>query len=177
MKRAEPESTRFSVPPHIYLSTMDTDRPEKVRSLHLVDIENLLGDPFCEDTSYFDETVDEYKELADWRATDQVLIAANRWLSKRIAFSLESWNCRLFTAEGQDGADLRLLSEGAQPKLIEQFDRLVVGSGDAIFCKAISSAKALSLEAITVSRKSSLSSRLANESDKVLTMSESSSAA
>lgn len=177
MKRVERLTTGFGVPPRVYLATMDTDRPGKVRTLHLVDIENLLGDPFCEDTDYFDETVEEYKELSEWQATDQVLVAANKWLSARIAFSLQNWNCRLFTAAGKDGADLRLLSEGAQPKLIEQFDRLVVGSGDGIFCRAVSSAKALSLEAVTVARKSSLSTRLAVESDEVRAMSESSHAA
>ena len=156
---------------------MDADTAEPQRSLHLVDIENLLGNPLCEDTSHIEETLHAYRQLSDWQVTDQVLVAANKWLSARIAFSLQNWNCRLFTARGKDGADLRLLAEGAQPKLIARFDRLVVGSGDGIFCEAVSAARTLSLKAVTVARESSLSRRLATESDEVHTLSESSYAA
>ena len=99
-----------------------THEEDQQRSLHLVDIENLLSDPFCEDTDHIEATISDYKHVSKWRVGDQVLVAANRWLSKKLAFSLQDWTCRLFTAQGPDGADLRLIEEGAQEKLLNQLE-------------------------------------------------------
>ena len=140
------------------------------RSLHLVDIENLLSDPLCEDTVYIEATISDYKCLSNWRAGDQVLVAANRWLSKKLAFSLQDWACRLFTAQGPDGADLRLIEEGAQEKLLSQFDQLVVGSGDGIFAETVALSRKLGLKSVTVSRSRNLSRKLAAASDEVRMM-------
>ena len=140
------------------------------RSLHLVDIENLLTDPFCEDTDHIEATISDYKHVSKWRVGDQVLVAANRWLSKKLAFSLQDWTCRLFTAHGPDGADLRLIEEGAQEKLLNQFDQLLVGSGDGIFADAVALSRKLGLKSVTVSRSRNLSRKLAAASDEVRTM-------
>ena len=146
-----------------------TDKYQQ-RSLHLVDIENLLRDPLCEDIEYIEATISNYKHVSGWCAGDQVLIAANHRLSKRLVFLLQDWVCRLFTAQGPDGADLRLLEEGVQEKLLTQFDELVVGSGDRIFVDALALSRKLGLKSVTVSRSSNLSRKLAAASDEVRTM-------
>ncbi len=147
-----------------------THEEDQQRSLHLVDIENLLSDPLCEDTGYIEATISDYKHLSNWRAGDQVLVAANRRLSKKLVFSLQDWTCRLFTAQGPDGADLRLIEEGAQEKLLNQFDQLVVGSGDGIFAETVALSRKLGLKSVTVSRSRNLSRKLAAASDEVRTM-------
>ena len=151
-------------------SQTDVTEEYQQRSLHLVDIENLLSDPFCEDTGYIETTISNYKDVSEWRVGDQVLVAANPWLSKKLAFSLQDWTCRLFTAHGPNGADLRLLEEGVQEKLLTQFDQLVVGSGDRIFVDALALSRKLGLKSVTVSRSSNLSRKLAAASDEVRTM-------
>tara|TARA_Y100001936_G_C16035367_1_gene648222 strand:+ start:600 stop:1088 length:489 start_codon:yes stop_codon:yes gene_type:complete len=140
------------------------------RSLHLVDVENLLQDPFCEDVGYIKMTISDYKAMSAWQVGDQVLVAANRRLCKTLAFLLQTWNCRLFTAEGPDGADLRLLKEGSQEKLLNQFDQLVVGSGDGIFADAVALSRKLGLKSVTVARSPGLSRKLAAASDEVRMM-------
>ena len=135
-----------------------------------MDIENLLKDPHCDDVEYIDATIADYRCVSGWQSGDQVLVAANRWLSRKLVFSLAGWTCRLFTAQGPDGADLRLLEEGAQEKLFGQFDRLVVGSGDRIFVDALALSRKLGLKSVTVSRSSNLSRKLAAASDEVRAM-------
>ena len=169
----------FAVLPLLYFVPMatltkksqtDTTEERQQRSLHLVDIENLLSDPFCEDTRYIEATISDYKHVSEWRAGDQVLVAANRWLSKKLAFSLQNWTCRLFTAQGPDGADLRLLEEGAQEKLLARFDQLIIGSGDGIFAEVAAAGKKLGLKSMTISRASDLSRKLAAASDEIRMM-------
>ena len=76
----------FTASPDLYISEMEgqpfrrdgvIQNETNKRSLHLIDIENLLGDPFCSDPCRIQETFDTYWCLADWRPGDQVLIAAN----------------------------------------------------------------------------------------------------
>ena len=135
-----------------------------------MDIENLLKDPHCDDVEYIDATIADYRCVSGWQSGDQVLVAANRWLSRKLVFSLSGWTCRLFTAKGPDGADLRLLEEGAQEKLLGQFDQLVVGSGDGIFAGVVGTSKKLGMKSVTVARGSSLSQKLAAVSDEIRMM-------
>ena len=155
----------------------DTSNKQHERSLHLVDVENLLQNPFCEDVGYIKMTISDYKIASGWQVGDQVLVAANRWLCKTLAFSLQTWNCRLFTAEGPDGADLRLLKEGSQEKFLARFDQLVIGSGDGIFADVLTLGRKLGLKSVTVSQSSSLSAKLAAVSDEVRMITEQPSAA
>lgn len=149
---------------------IDVSEESQQRSLHLVDIENLLRDPLCENIEYIEATIANYKDVSGWCAGDQVLIAANHQLSRRLVFLLQEWVCRLFTARGRDGADLRLLEEGVQEKLLTQFDQLVVGSGDGIFVDALALSRELGLKSVTVSQSSTLSAKLAAASDEIRMM-------
>ena len=139
------------------------------RSLHLIDIENLLGDPFCQDLDLIRTTFETYARITNWQPEDQVLIAANRWLYSHLLFPLRSWKCRLFTASGPDGADLRLLREAEQETLVRQFDRLVIGSGDGIFSSVLHLANSLDVQSLVVCRTGAMSQRLKRASDMTVT--------
>jgi uncharacterized LabA/DUF88 family protein len=139
------------------------------RSLHLIDIENLLGDPFCQDLDLIRTTFETYARITNWQPEDQVLIAANRWLYSHLLFPLRSWKCRLFTASGPNGADLRLLREAEQETLVRQFDRLVIGSGDGIFSSVLHLAKSLDVQSLVACRTGAMSQRLKRASDTAVT--------
>ncbi len=83
----------------------------RTRTLHLIDIENLLGNP---DASALEaeDVLDRYLESAAWQPGDLVTIAANAHLATRFMFR-PPVECSLHSANGPDGADLMLLAHAA----------------------------------------------------------------
>ena len=126
-----------------------------VRSLHLVDLENLAGDPRASERDALAAYVD-YLRAADWRADDVVYLAVNPGLAERIGWA-SVVPCRLHCARGTDGADLALLAHAAPEFVARRFERLVVGSGDHIFVPRAMAARDLGVEVTVVSRPASLS--------------------
>jgi hypothetical protein len=101
------------------------------RTLHLVDVENLLGRPRANATEVAD-VLHRYLDLADWQPGDIMNIAANPGLALEFAWELPV-ECSLHTASGTDGADLALLTHAAPEFVERRAGRLVIGSGDHIF--------------------------------------------
>lgn len=100
------------------------------RSLHLVDLENLLGDPWATGPRV-GWALEQYFEVAGWRHGDLVYVAANPHLVKEFCFQpTVDWN--VHTARGPDGADLALLAHAAPEFVARRAGRMVVGSGDHI---------------------------------------------
>ncbi len=90
--------------------TRHNDKHE-VRTLHLVDLENLTGDPRAYRATALG-VFERYLELARWRPGDLVYVATNPWLYKRIAWEpLVPWHLEF--GHGEDGADRRLLAQAA----------------------------------------------------------------
>ena len=101
------------------------------RSLHLVDLENLVGDPRAEASAAL-EVFGEYLDAAHWEAGDHLIVACNPWLMTKIAFDLPT-ACSKHAAHGRDGADVMLLSLAPPELVVKRYGRLVVGGGDGIF--------------------------------------------
>ncbi len=101
------------------------------RSLHLVDLENLVGNPRATGP-VVRHTFDRYLALADWQCGDHVIVASNPWLIREMCFDLPV-PCNVHAAHGEDGADLMLLSHAPPELIVKRYGRLVVGSGDGIF--------------------------------------------
>jgi hypothetical protein len=110
---------------------MTTSSITSRRSLHLVDLENLVGDPRSEAAPALD-TFAAYLELAHWLPGDHVIVATNPWLMAKIAFDLPAATNR-HAVHGHDGADIMLLSLAPPELVVKRYRRLVVGSGDGIF--------------------------------------------
>ena len=111
-------------------------RPGKNRTLHLVDIENLVGEP----AAWTDENVvavfDEYLQEADWQPGDSLVVASNPGLMGRLAFKLSAIPHRSLCATGPDAAD-NLLINAVPTEIADRYGRLVVGSGDHAFTQLL----------------------------------------
>ena len=130
------------------------------RGLHLVDLENLLADPWASGPSV-GHALDEYLERARFRRGDLVFVAGNPWLMVELGWS-HAVDCHRFSARGPQGADNKLLEASPLAWVARRFERLVVGSGDGVFADRLSQARAVGLSVQIVSRADALSNRLAN---------------
>ena len=111
-------------------------RPGKNRTLHLVDIENLVGEP----AAWTDENVvavfDEYLQEADWQPGDSLVVASNPGLMGLLAFKLSAIPHRSLCATGPDAAD-NLLINAVPNEIADRYSRIVVGSGDHAFTQLL----------------------------------------
>lgn len=147
-----------TLPPHCPTPHRRDDDVPVGRTLHLLDLENLAGDPRPGPSRAL-ALVPTYLHLARWRPGDPVVVATNGWLLRQIAFDLPAgWQLR--AANGPDGAD-RALLEVAPPDLVAaRYHRLVVGSGDGIFSDLIARVGDRGVETGVVSIRRQLSNRL-----------------
>jgi hypothetical protein len=124
------------------------------RTLHLVDLENLVGDPYA-DGATAEATFDQYLKLAHWSPGDLVHVAVNPHLALEIGWRLSA-DCALRTASGPDAADHRLMDQ-AEPKFVaRRFGRLVIGSGDHGFIAHACASRTAGVGVLVVTRPGSL---------------------
>jgi len=124
------------------------------RTLHLVDLENLVGDPYADGVTAA-AVFDQYLQLAHWEPGDLVHVAVNPHLALEIGWRLPA-GCTLRTASGPDAADQRLLDQ-AEPKFVaRRFGRLVIGSGDHGFIAHACAARTAGVGVLVVARPGSL---------------------
>jgi hypothetical protein len=142
-----------------------TSTGSNYRSLHLVDLENLVGDPFASAT-LVQNTLARYLTVARWSAGDQVIVASNTELIGKVVFNLPV-PCNVHAAHGRDGADEILLSLASAELVANRYARLVIGSGDHIFSERAQAARDLGAEVLVVARADGCSARL-HEFDRVL---------
>jgi hypothetical protein len=129
------------------------------RTLHLVDIENLCGGPFAT-LEQLEPSVDAYRRAVAVRPGDHVVIACNRGLLLEAGLA---WpGARLRVGNGPDGADLALLDAAVPDYVASRYDRVVIGSGDGIFADRAHELRSAGLVVAVVSRRESLSARLAD---------------
>jgi hypothetical protein len=101
------------------------------RSLHLVDVENLMGGPELGDTALH-EALAGYRTSAPVSEGDHVIIGANPQLG--LAAKTAWPSARLVVRGGPDGADIALLEAVRDVDFIAaRYDQIVVGSGDGAF--------------------------------------------
>ncbi len=129
------------------------------RTLHLVDLENLLGDPWATGPRV-GWALEQYFEVAGWRTGDLVYVAANPHLVKEFCFDPPvGWS--LHAARGPDGADIALLAHAAPEFVARRAGRMVVGSGDHIFAERAQRVADSGVAVLVVARPESRSWQLA----------------
>ena len=136
------------------------------RSLHLVDIENLMGGPQrgAHALAFASEA---YLETAPVGACDHIIVAANRHL---IVDAARWWpGSRPLVGDGPNGADLALIGEASNLDwVVRRFDRIVIGSGDGIFHELAIEYRALGIEVGVVATARSLAHVLRRHASFVL---------
>ena len=137
---------------------MSTSSITARRSLHLVDLENLVGDPKATGRVVGDTFV-RYLELSEWRSGDHVIVASNPCIIREVGFELDV-PASVHATCGEDGADLMLLSLALPELIARRYGRLVVGSGDGIFAPRASDAQQRGVKVRVVTRPESCSLRL-----------------
>ena len=95
-----------------------------IRTLHLVDLENLAGDPKAQRPEAI-QALTHYLDLAEYQPGDQVLIAANPVFGLDFA-AVQEIHQRILQVREKGGAVL-LVSEDLD-ELLELADRIVVMS-------------------------------------------------
>jgi hypothetical protein len=131
------------------------------RTLHLVDADNLLGDPNTVDHVHIESVFVQYRQASGFRVGDQVVIATGR--NGLHVFEVEAaWpGVSHRRRSGADGADLELLDEADWAARSGRFGRVVIGSGDRIFMTAIDVLRSANVIVDVVARPESLASCLA----------------
>jgi hypothetical protein len=135
------------------------------RTLHLVDLENLLGDRRKEEVAL--DGLRRYLALARWEEGDQVLVAAHREIIRQVGFA-SPVPCSLHATEGDDAADLMLLAHAPAELVIRRYSRLVVGSGDGIFAERAVAARAGGVGVAVIARADGCSTRFRRRAFPVL---------
>jgi hypothetical protein len=134
------------------------------RGLHLVDLENLLADPWATGPAV-GRALDEYLDRAEFQPGDLVFVAGNPWLMVELGWSqidsAERADCHRFAARGPQGADTKLLEASPLAWVARRFERLIVGSGDGVFADRLGAARAAGLAVRVVARRDAISGRLA----------------
>jgi hypothetical protein len=123
------------------------------RTLHLIDIENLAGadrelaDLLAAGRAYF--------QAVQRRPGDHVVVGCDRtlMLAARIAFP----GARIVAGHGPDGADRALIGCERRDDIARRYDRVVIGSGDHVFCELAADLRRRGLAVCVVARHESLS--------------------
>jgi len=119
------------------------------RTLHLVDLENLLGEHRKHDVAR--GGLVHYLDRAHWSPGDQVVVAADHEIIQQIGFD-KPVTCSLHAVRGEDAADTVLLAGAPAERVARRYDRLVFGSGDHIFLRRAKAARALGVGVLIVAR-------------------------
>jgi hypothetical protein len=140
-------------------------RPYPVRRLHLVDIENLVGDP-RPSLRQIRETHRRYAHALAIGALDQVEVASSHLTLVNAALG---WpHARYRVRSGRDGADLALLDVLRHENIAGRFTHVAIGSGDHLFAEKAAHLAAQGLWVTVVSRRRGLSLQLAHAAREVI---------
>jgi len=126
------------------------------RTMHLVDIENLVGSPNPSRAQV--ELWNRWYSDHITESGDQVVVASSHHAFATVGFA---WpKARHLVRSGRDGADLALLQVLHCEHVADRFDRVVIASGDGIFVDAVAELGSVGIEVVVVARAESLAKRL-----------------
>jgi len=136
------------------ITTTTTTTTTGPRTLHLVDLENLLGDPRATGAPAA-RALDRYFAVAGRGADDIVYVAVNPPLALEV--KRRHPDLCVHAVRGSDGAERWMLANSDPRWVASRFDRLVGGSGDWRLADRLAQVRELGLDVLTVSRRRSLS--------------------
>lgn len=157
-------SRHLFLAPNRMIERLDHAPPR--RSLHLLDVENLMGGP-KRGVRALEYASDAYRGTGLVACGDHIIMAANPRL---ILDAARLWpGARSLLGRGPDGADRALIKAASNVAWVaRRFDRIVIGSGDGIFSRLAMKFRALGIEVGVVSRAGSLAYVLRRQASFVL---------
>ncbi len=127
------------------------------RALHLIDIENLAGNPIPGPIDVLLVRYRYHKRIG-FSANDQAIVSCNHLAFRHAGFS---WpGVRYLVRSGENGADLELLDVIRHEHVAERFSHVVIASGDGIFAPEGAGLVAKGCHLTVASRRDALSKRL-----------------
>lgn len=105
-------------------------------TLHLVDIDNLLGDPTTVNRALIDGVFEQYRSVAGYEPGDHVVVATGCNGMHVLEVELAWRGVRHCRKRGRDGADHILCAEAEWAAANGGYDRVVIASGDHAFMTA-----------------------------------------
>lgn len=118
------------------------------RTLHLIDLENLLAGRV--DTDTVADIWDEYRQVTGMRWDDHVIVAVSKRNAAATFFALPETVQRVIGSNGPDGADLALISAVDINWAVKRFGQVMVATGDHIFTDTTTGLRAAGLPVVQV---------------------------
>lgn len=113
------------------------------RTLHLVDVENLMGGPDA-GANALHGALAHYRSAASVADGDHVIVGANPQIGIQAKAAWPS--ARLVVRPGPDGADIALLKQVKEVDFIAaRYDRIMIGSGDGVFEAVVTEFRSLGI--------------------------------
>ena len=138
------------------------------RAFHLIDIENLTGSPRSND-QFMDHIIHKYQQKIPSTGLDTIVLAVNPKITDRVSKAWDQtaapnskWpKAKVISGHGPDGADKQLIRAASNhKKIIQNYGKLIIGSGDGIFTDLTKQYTSYGMEVIVIARKGSFSGRL-----------------
>ncbi len=139
------------------ISVAGARRRFPARRLHLVDIENLVGNPLPS-SDQIRQTRGFYTACLGFGAMDQVEVASSHLTLVNAALGWPHAHYRV--RSGPDGADQALLDMLRHEDVARRFTHVAIGSGDHLFAEEAARLAAQGVWVTVVSRPRSLSAQL-----------------
>lgn len=139
----------------VSVPTGPTNRP-----LHILDIDNVLGDPMATDTRFINECLSNYRDLTGYRSGDHVVVGTG--CNALHVFAVQScWSAVQYVRRpGPDGADFALIEQALIAVERGRYSHFVLGSGDGRFAELVDVMTNRGYPVFVASRPSALSWQL-----------------
>jgi hypothetical protein len=121
-----------------------------IRSLHLIDLENLCGSGLPTD-EVITTVWNTYRYGVPTSPDDHYIVGASHLCAQRAWFILPTQGVQRRVRSGKDGAELAILADLDLAHAVGRYDRLVIGSGDGMFTPTARAAREQGLHVHQVS--------------------------
>jgi hypothetical protein len=130
------------------------------RPLHILDIDNVLGDPMATDINLINQCLGDYRSQTGYRTGDHVVVGTG--CNALHVYAVQScWPAVQYVRRpGPDGADHALIEQALIALERGRYSHFILGSGDGRFTELVDTITAKGLPVVVASRPSALSWKL-----------------
>jgi hypothetical protein len=141
--------------------------PESERHLVFLDIENIVGGPRAT-AGEVSQAHSELREVIPDIDAVQLIVACSHKAARAMAFEFPG-ALRLWRS-GPNGADLALINQMGDLRVMRRFGHVTLCSGDGIFTESLAGLAAVGIKTTVVSQADRLSRRLRLAAQQIVTL-------